>query len=204
MAGFSMGGLSLLLAGAGTATQVVGGIRGAGQQRRAAAEERRIGDAQQRAAESEAALLDYNAAVAELQATDAVERGRERESQFRTQVRGMIGTTRAEIAASGTDVTFGSAVDVQEDIAVLGELDALTIRTNAAREAWGYKVQAVDTRERARIRRTEGRELAAAGRERERGGRAAATSTVIGAIGGGLLTGGSLLEAKYGFAQRTG
>jgi hypothetical protein len=181
--------LALGLAAAGAATNAYGQIR---QGR----EQRRLGEAQQRAAESEAGLLDYNAAIADLQARDVVERGREEESRFRTGVRSMIGAQRADIAASGVDVGFGSAVDVQADAAFLGELDALTIRTNAAREAWGYQVQAADIRERARITRKEGVELARAGREAQRGAK-------IGAIGGALLTGGSLLEARYGFAQRT-
>lgn len=180
---------SLVLAGIGLGTQIYGGIR-AGRERR------RVAEAEQRAAESQAGLLDYNANVAELQATDAIERGREQESRFRAGVKQLIGAQRAEIGASGTDVGFGSAIDVQEDQAFLGELDALTIRTNAAREAWGYKVQAADTRERARITRREGREMARAGREAQR-------ASTIGAIGGGLLTGASLLEARYGFAQRT-
>lgn len=187
MAAFST--LALVLAGVGTAVNVYGQVR-AGQ------EQKKLGEAQQRAAESEAALLDYNAAIAELQAKDAVERGREEESKFRVGVRGLIGAQRADIGASGTDVGFGSALDVQADAAMLGELDALTIRTNAAREAWGYEVQAVDIRERARITRTEGRQLAAAGRE-------AARAAKIGAVGSAFLTGGSLLEARYGFAQRT-
>ncbi len=163
---------------------------------RAGREARRVGEAQQRAAESEAGLLDYNAQVADLQAQDAVERGREEESRFRTGVRGIIGAQRAEIAASGTDVGFGSAVDVQEDAAFLGELDALTIRNNAAREAWGYKVQAHDIRQRARITRQEGRELARAGRE-------AQTQAKIGAVSTGILTGATLLEARYGFGKKT-
>lgn|SRR5574341_1224779 len=194
---------SLLLAGVGLGLNVYSGIRAGREQRRAGEEEQRIGEAQRRVAESEAALLDYNANIADLQAQDAIERGHEEESRFRTGVRQLIGAQRADIAASGVDVGFGSAVDVQADAAFLGELDALTIRTNAAREAWGYQVEAVDIRERARIRRAEGRELARAGVEGARRGREAQKGAVLGAVGGGLLTGASLLEARYGFAQRT-
>src|SRR3989304_3955374 len=68
----------------------------------------------------------------------------------------------------------GAAADVQADAAFQGELDALTIRTNAAREAWGYQVQAEDLRTRATIAREEGVMLEAAGRERR-------TSAIAGA-----------------------
>lgn len=148
------------------------------------------GDAQQAAANSEADLSDYNAGVAELQGQDSLERGAIAESRFRTQVRGAIGRQRAGIAGSNVDVGYGSAVDVQGDAAYLGELDALTIRTNAAREAWGYKVQAEDLRTRATIARKTGVYQAAAG--------AAAASTANTAAFGTLLGGGSLLAAKYG------
>ena len=89
---------------------------------------------------------------------------------------------------------------MQADAAFLGELDAMTIRNNAAREAWGYKVQAADIRERARITRREGRLVGEATRA---AGREARKGAIIGAVGGGLLTGASLLEARFGFGQRT-
>lgn len=153
---------------------------------------KKAGEKQQEASESQAQLADYNAAVADLQAEDALERGTEEESHFRTQVRGAIGTQRANIAAGNVDVGFGSAVDVQADAAFLGELDALTIRTNAAREAWGMKVQGEDLRKRAEIARKEGVYLEAAGRQGQSAARWATAGTIIGG-------GASLLQAKYGF-----
>lgn len=55
--------------------------------------------------------------------------------------RAMIGSARARAGASGTDVNSGSnaLITIGEDFA--GKIDALTIRNNAARAAWGYKVQ---------------------------------------------------------------
>jgi hypothetical protein len=84
----------------------------------------------------------------------------------------MVGTQRAGFAAGNIDVGSGSAVDVQADTAFMGELDALQIRTNAAREAWGYSVEADDMRKRAVIARKTGVMVAATGREN-------ATSTYI-------------------------
>lgn len=101
-------------------------------------------------------LAEYNAQVADIQAEDAIARGRQEESRHRTDVRVLTGSQRAAWGASGADVNSGNAVDVQADTARMGELDALTIRANAAREAWGYKVQAQDMRARGTIAQREG------------------------------------------------
>jgi hypothetical protein len=188
MAGFTLMALSLIMAGVGTATTVAGQIKAGNAAKRA-------GAAGKEAAESGAELSDYNASVAELQAQDAIERGQEDENRYRTGVRSMIGSQRAGFAGAGIDVGFGSAVDVQADAAFLGELDALQIRTNAGREAWGYKVQAVDLKKRAEIQRKEGVMLETTGREQQSASRWAA--------GTSILTGGaSLLQAKYGYGKR--
>lgn len=152
---------------------------------------KKAGEAGQTAANSQADLSDYNAAVATLQADDAVARGAQEEARFRTGVRGMIGSQRAGFAAGNIDVGSGSAVDVQADTAFLGELDALQIRTNARREAWGYKVQAEDLHKRAEIARKTGVMLEATGRENAKSAYlSGATSLVTGAA--------NLYQAKYG------
>lgn len=152
---------------------------------------KKAGKAGREAANSQADLADYNAAVASVQADDAIARGAEEESRFRTGVRGMIGSQRAEFAAGNIDVGYGSSADVQADTAFLGELDALTIRTNAAREAWGYKVQAEDLRKRAQIARKTGVMV-------EASGRAQATAAYAGGTASLLTGAASLYKAKYG------
>src|SRR3989304_298633 len=72
---------------------------GAYNQIRAGQSAKKAGEAERRAAEASADLAEYNAAVADLQATDAVARGAEDESRFRTTVRGLIGSQRAGISA---------------------------------------------------------------------------------------------------------
>lgn len=171
---------------AGTVINVVG-------QKKAANAARRAGEANQRAAESQAELADYNAAVADLQAKDAIARGAEDESRFRQGVRLLIGSQRSAIAASNVDVGFGSAVDTQADAAMLGELDALTVRTNAAREAWGYNVQAQDLRKRAEIARKEGVMFEETGRAQASAYKWQMASTLV-------TSGASLLQSRYGFS----
>jgi hypothetical protein len=155
---------------AGTAMNAIGSVKS--------------GNAAARAAESEAQRDEYNAQVAELQAEDAVTRGAEEESRFRTGVRKLIGSQRAGFAGQGVAVGSGSAADVQADAAYLGELDARQIRANAQRQAWGFSVQAEDLRMAADVARKGGASAKSAGRW------GAATSI----LGGGS----SLLMSRYG------
>lgn len=176
------------LALAGLATSVYGQVK-SGKAQKAA------GNAQQQAANSEADLSDYNAGVADLQAQDALERGQQNEANFRMGVRGMVGSQRAGIAAGNIDVGYGSAVDVQGDTAYLGELDALKVRTNAGREAWGYNVQASDLRAQAAIARKTGVYA-------QKAGNAAGNAAYVGAAGSLLTGSASLMSDRYGFNNR--
>ena len=81
--------------------------------------------------------------VADWQASDAVSRGKIAEDAQRRKTAQVIGTQTAALAGQGTDFS-GSETDILGDTAAAGELDALTVRNNAAREAWGYKVQGVN------------------------------------------------------------
>lgn len=78
---------------------------------------------------------------AEQQAQDAIRRGQVAEQKQRDLTAQRIGTQQAALAAQGTDLE-GSPIDILGDTARAGEQDALTIRSNAKREAWGYEAQA--------------------------------------------------------------
>lgn len=82
-----------------------------------------------------------NEILARRNAALAIQAGDVREQAKRRETAGLIGAQRAAYAAHGVDVNVGSPVDIQSDTAELGELDALTIRNNAQREAYGYKIQ---------------------------------------------------------------
>ena len=173
----------------GLALQTYGAIKSAHDAKKA-------GEAQTQAAESEASIAEYNAGVADLQAKDAVERGAETESRFRTQVRGLVGSQRAGVAAGNIDVGYGSAVDVQADAAYLGELDARAIRSNAAREAWGYQVQATDLRTRAKIARKTGYYAGQAAQS-------TANTAYLKAGANIALSTATLLQQRYGYNTST-
>lgn len=177
-----------------TALAIAGLVMGAYGQVKAGQQQKAAGEAEAAASTSQADLADYNASVADLQAKDAIERGAQQENQFRSQIRTAIGGQRSAQAANNVDVGFGSSVDTQADAAFLGELDALTIHTNAARESWGYQVQAADLRNRARIARQTGVYQQAAGGAAQ----AAANFGVATSLVGGTA---SLLKTRYGYQQ---
>lgn len=101
-------------------------------------------------------LMRYNAQVAEYQSEDALVRGEIKEQRFRRDAAKFIGSQKVALAAQGIEIDDDSALDVMANTAYLAEVDALTIRNNAKREAWGYKVQAEDYRFRGEIEAFEG------------------------------------------------
>jgi hypothetical protein len=92
--------------------------------------------------EYQAKIDDNNRKVAEWKAADAKSRGAKEEASHRVKVAALKGRQRSALAASGVVVDSGSALDILGDTASLGELDALTIRSNAEREAYENKVDA--------------------------------------------------------------
>lgn len=105
----------------------------------------------------ESRQLRSNAEIAKLQAQDAIRRGEKEEQDHRKQVRKLISRQRAIMGAQGLDLESGTALQLQEETASLGALDALTIRNNAYREAWGYKAQAANLQSQSRFERLSAR-----------------------------------------------
>ena len=52
-----------------------------------------------------------------------------------------IGAQTAGAGASGVDVNSGSPLRARQDTAMIGSMDEQTIAANAARSAWGFRVQ---------------------------------------------------------------
>lgn len=113
------------------------------------------------AGDFEATQLRQNATTADQQAADAISRGQMEEGKVKLDTTQRIGSTKAALASQGVDVGSGSALDVQASEASLGALDQLTIRNNAAREAWGYNVQGTDLRNQATMAQLGGNRAAA-------------------------------------------
>lgn len=87
-------------------------------------------------------MYDLNADAASAQSQDATRRGDKAAAESVRRANQALGSQRAAMGASGVSVDSGSARDVQAETAQASAMDTMTLKTNAWREAWGYKVQA--------------------------------------------------------------
>ncbi len=92
----------------------------------------------------QAAVARNNQTVAEGNARYAEQSGAVGEQRQRQVTAQTIGAQRAAMAASGIDIGSGTPSRIQQSTAATGELDAQTIRNNASRAAYNYRVQAGD------------------------------------------------------------
>lgn len=114
------------------------------------------------AAKGEKAGLYYQATVYEnnaqydtWRAEDAIQRGQTEEGRHRMKVSQLQGTQRASIAGRGIALDEGSPLNILEDTEYMGELDAMTIRDNANKEAWGHRIAAQNNRSNAALSRAQ-------------------------------------------------
>jgi|GEM_PF-2254878 len=99
------------------------------------------GQVQKGKAESD--MANYNANVATQRSNEALQMGSIAEEQQRNKVRQVEGQQTAAMGASGAVAGSGSFGSVLDQTSQFGELDALTIRNNALKQAWGLQTQAV-------------------------------------------------------------
>jgi hypothetical protein len=135
------------------------------------------GQQQKKLGEYNAKVDENNAKTAASAAEEAAKRGQIAEDQHRDRVRQFAGSQKAAMAAAGGDLTDQSSMNILADTARAGEFDALTIRSNAAREAWGLGNQADNFTAQAAGTRFQGSNAASAGNW------GAATSLLNGASG---------------------
>lgn len=164
---------STLVSFAGAGAQV------AGQQQQAAASAAQ--------AEYQAAILRNNQIRAEQLAQDAIERGRVEEAEQRRTTRRLISAQEAGFAGKGVQVNVGTPLEVREETARLGELDALTIRNNAAREAAGFRAQGADFAGEATLLRAGARQTRRAQPLRTAGTLLTTTGSLVQRFGGRVI-----------------
>ena len=88
-----------------------------------------------------ARVAEENAKNAEIQAKDAESRGADSASEARQNWMRANATARANAASAGLIETGGTIGQLQDQNTEIGEANVLTIRDNANKEAWGYRVQ---------------------------------------------------------------
>lgn len=88
-----------------------------------------------------AAVAAQNSQLADQYKTWSMAAGEAQYGEEGMRTRAKVGAIKAGQAASNIDVNTGSARDVQASESALGALSGLTIRSNAARQAYGYEVK---------------------------------------------------------------
>lgn len=100
-------------------------------------------EAEGRAWQYKAGIADLNKSIAKQNADYARWTGDVEAQESGLRTRAQVGETRAKQAGSGLDVNFGSAVATRGSETALGQFDQSVIRSNAAKRAYGYDVEAV-------------------------------------------------------------
>lgn len=108
-------------------------------------------EAQVMQGEYQKSMFEMNARLAGVNAEDALARGNEQASRMRSKGKSIEASQRAALAAQGISVEDGSAAETLAQTKMFSELDVMTIKNNAWREAWGYKNQAIEYESRSRF-----------------------------------------------------
>lgn len=167
-------GLAASLSTAGLAATAIGGVTSA-----IGAEE--SASAQGAAASYQSQVAQNNQQIAQQNAQLASAAGDAREEQQGLKTRAEVGQIEAAQGASNISVNQGSAVDVRSSAASLGELDALTIRSQAQQQALGFENQATSFAGQAGLSQFESSQAG---------------------VAGNIAAGGSLLSAASGVANQ--
>lgn len=99
---------------------------------------------------------DFDAALGEQNANLAEQQGAQDAQAIRIQSRKNIGGIHASIGASGLTADSGSAMDVLQESAANGEMDALRAKHAGDLKAWSYRTGAEQSREAGDSARTTG------------------------------------------------
>lgn len=121
-----------ILAIAATIGSAVVGAAGASEQ----------AQAQSQAANYNAQVAQRNAQVSLQNASLSAQAGNQQVENSELKNRAVLGSIKANEGASGVDINSGSFKNVQASEDAVGQQDALTIRSNAVKEAYGYQTQA--------------------------------------------------------------
>lgn len=90
----------------------------------------------------EAKLLQEQAALSEIQAQNALQRGEVKAGLAKKQADALRGEQRMAYASSGVNANTGSAAAMQAETAAWGQYAQSEERYNASMESWGHRVNA--------------------------------------------------------------
>lgn len=129
-------------------------------------------------------VAEYNARELENQAISTRNKGVEEENIQRRKTAQLQSLQRAQLGAAGVDIDMGSAADIQQDTELLGEVDALRIRTNFEDQATQMERQGALTLQQ--------------GKRAERAGYISAAGTLLGSMAGAASVEGGIFSSAGG------
>lgn len=94
--------------------------------------------------EAAARINEVNARIAELTAQSVLRAGMQAEQTQRLKTAQLKSSQKAAYAGNGIALDSSTVARVAASTDVLGEIDAATIKANAARTAWGYRTSGVN------------------------------------------------------------
>lgn len=97
--------------------------------------------AQKQALEQQAEFADANATLADIQARDAIDSGRNAVADYQRNVSAFKSSQVNALAENGIDVTEGSAIDLLASTEMVAQGDIDTLKYNAAMQSWGHRVE---------------------------------------------------------------
>ena len=91
-------------------------------------------------------VAQNNAKVAEYQAQDIQRRGEEDAQAIQRRAAALKSSQRVNLASKGLDLGYGTAADLQDQTDFFAQSDVATVRTNAAKDAWGKRAMGANYR----------------------------------------------------------
>lgn len=89
----------------------------------------------------QAQVQEMNNRLTEYKVQETVKAGESQALKILGLGKKVKGQQRVSFAAQGLDVDFGVARDIQAETEEVANIDATTIRNNAWRQAWGYRME---------------------------------------------------------------
>lgn len=130
-------------------------------------------------------------------ADDARKRGEIEQLRHYRALSQRLGQQRATMAASGLDVTFGSAADLLTDTAMLGYEDSAIIAENTAREVKGFEINAANYTMQGRAAKARGKAALISG-ALDMGSTILGGASQVGKIKAGQSGGGGGFKPSFG------
>jgi hypothetical protein len=171
--GVALAVASLAATAIGTGLQVAGQMQQARASRQQANYQAQVATINAETSQRNARLADTNAAFTEAAGARSIDDRARR-------IRQTIGAQRAAFASNGLMLDSGTAADVTQDTAELGDLAIFELRENAGRQGSGFRIQGVNAREDARMAGVRGVLYQGAARDASTAGWLAAGGSLIG------------------------